>query len=110
MRRNAPAVVTSRADGQPAFTTEDPGGGDTRSRRRWPGSARKTWAGRLAAVPLAVVALTLIFGATQAQAAWSGWSPVPGGGATPDAPATIVYEDVKYVFVRGTDDGIWQNR
>ena len=109
MRRSAPAVVTSRAVGQPAVITEDPGGGGG-GRRPSPGRAHRTWAGRLVAVPLAVVALMLVFGAAQASAAWTGWGEVPGGGLTPDAPATTNYEDINYVFVRGTDNRIYQNR
>ena len=109
MRRSAPAVVTTRAVGQPAVITEDPGGGGG-GRRQSHGKARSTWAGRLVAVPLAVVALMLVFGAAQASAAWTGWGEVPGGGLTPDAPATTNYEDTNYVFVRGTDNRIYQNR
>src|SRR5512133_1365715 len=42
-------------------------------------------------------------------ASWSGWREVPGGGATPDAPAAANYRGSQYVFVRGTDDRIYVN-
>ena len=39
----------------------------------------------------------------------SGWSEVPGNGATPDAPAATQYRDTLYLFVRGTDNRIYVN-
>ena len=41
---------------------------------------------------------------------WSGWSAVPGGGRTFDAPAAIQFDGDLYLFVRGTDDGLHFNR
>ena len=41
---------------------------------------------------------------------WTGWSQVPGGGATPDAPGATTYQGRLYVFVRGTDNRIYLNR
>src|SRR6478735_740974 len=41
---------------------------------------------------------------------WTGWSQVPGGGATPDAPGATTYQGRLYVFVRGTDNKIYLNR
>src|SRR5947209_10087122 len=41
--------------------------------------------------------------------AWSGWSEVPGNGFTLSAPGTTDYQGSLYVFVRGTDDRIYQN-
>src|SRR3712207_1370899 len=68
--------------------------------------------GRLASAALPALALMLLLLApTQARAqSWSGWSQLPGGGATTAGPATTVFEDRNYVFVRGTDGGIYQNR
>jgi len=42
-------------------------------------------------------------------AAWSGWSQVPGNGLTTAGPATTVYQGKTYLFVRGTDNRIYQN-
>ena len=41
---------------------------------------------------------------------WTGWSQVPGGGATPDAPGATTYQGRLYVFVRGSDNKIYLNR
>ena len=41
---------------------------------------------------------------------WSGWSQVPGGELTPDAPGPITYGDFLYLFARGTDQTIRINR
>ena len=44
-------------------------------------------------------------------AAWSGWREVPPrNGLTPDAPGATVYQGRSYLFVRGTDNRIYQNR
>jgi hypothetical protein len=45
-----------------------------------------------------------------APAAWSGWSEVPGAGATGDAPEAVNFRGDHYLFVRGTDDRIYLNR
>ena len=42
-------------------------------------------------------------------AAWTGWSQVPGNGFTPSGPAATVYQGKSYLFVRGTDNRIYQN-
>jgi hypothetical protein len=42
-------------------------------------------------------------------AGWTGWSQVPGNGATPSGPATTQYKGKDYLFVRGTDDRIYVN-
>ena len=42
-------------------------------------------------------------------AAWSGWGQVPGNGFTPSGPAATVYNGTSYLFVRGTDNKIYQN-
>ena len=42
-------------------------------------------------------------------AAWTGWSQVPGNGLTTAGPATTVYQGKTYLFVRGTDNRIYQN-
>jgi hypothetical protein len=45
------------------------------------------------------------------RSTWSGWSELPGGGLTPSGPAAARFgEDDLYVFVRGTDHGIYGNR
>jgi hypothetical protein len=41
---------------------------------------------------------------------WSGWSAVPGGGRTIDAPAAVEFEGDLYLFVRGIGDGLHFNR
>lgn len=42
---------------------------------------------------------------------WTGWSEVPGGGATPDAPGVVKYKKKALrLFVRGTDNRIYVNR
>ncbi|MGZ3628791.1 MAG: hypothetical protein ACXVDN_14140, partial [Ktedonobacteraceae bacterium] len=44
-------------------------------------------------------------------AAWSGWSQVPPrNGFTYSGPAATVFQGTSYLFVRGTDDKIYQNR
>src|SRR3954469_22107736 len=61
-----------------------------------------------------VVGIAAIFAATLAGApaqaaltpAWSGWSQLPGGGATPGSAAPTTHNDSQYVFVRGTDNRI----
>jgi hypothetical protein len=40
---------------------------------------------------------------------WLGWNPVPGGGLTPSGPAAVVHNGTLKLFVRGFDDGIWEN-
>ena len=45
-----------------------------------------------------------------AQVQWTGWSEVPGGGLTRDAPAAVAYGDRLYLIVRGTNDHIFVNR
>jgi Zn-dependent metalloprotease len=40
---------------------------------------------------------------------WTGWNPVPGGGVTSSAPAAAVVNSALHVFVRGTDNAIYQN-
>jgi len=42
-------------------------------------------------------------------AAWSGWSEVPGSGLTPSGPGATVYQGKSFLFVRGTDNRIYQN-
>jgi hypothetical protein len=70
----------------------------------------------LAGVILSLTGLTPSASARQAPmhhdhtATWSGWSEVPGGGLTTDAPAAVNYHHKHYVFVRGTDDHIYVNR
>jgi hypothetical protein len=41
---------------------------------------------------------------------WSGWSVVPGGGATLSAPTATARDGKLRVFVRGTDNKIYVNR
>ena len=43
------------------------------------------------------------------SSAWTGWSQVPGNGLTTDGPAAAVYQGTSYLFVRGTDNRIYQN-
>jgi hypothetical protein len=70
----------------------------------------------LAGVILSLTGLTSSASARQAPmhrdhtATWSGWSEVPGGGLTTDAPAAVNYHHKHYLFVRGTDDHIYVNR
>lgn len=45
----------------------------------------------------------------RAAVAWSGWSQVPGNGLTTAGPATTVYQGKTYLFVRGTNQRIYQN-
>ena len=40
---------------------------------------------------------------------WTGWSEIPGGGLTPSAPAIRFVRWGVSVFVRGTDNGIYEN-
>ncbi len=40
---------------------------------------------------------------------WNGWSVIPGGGITFDAPALTEYNGDLWLFVRGTDDFIHYN-
>jgi hypothetical protein len=49
-------------------------------------------------------------GHARAAVAWSGWSEVPGAGATRDAPEAVNYRGDQYLFVRGTDNKIYLNR
>ena len=42
-------------------------------------------------------------------ASWTGWSEVPGNGLTLSGPATTVYKGTSFLFVRGTDNRIYQN-
>lgn len=42
-------------------------------------------------------------------AAWSGWSQVPGNGATLAGPGATVFQGKLYLFVEGTDKKIYQN-
>jgi hypothetical protein len=66
---------------------------------------------------VAALALTLSPGLTSLSLAqqprlpdWSGWSEVPGGGFTPSGPAaTVDYSGQYHVYVRGTDDRIFEN-
>ncbi len=39
----------------------------------------------------------------------TGWHELPGGGLTSDAPAAVTYQGRPDVFVRGMDDGLWEN-
>jgi hypothetical protein len=48
--------------------------------------------------------------ATPLAQQWSNWAEIPGGGATPDAPAATVFNNTLYLFVRGTDNKIYLNR
>jgi hypothetical protein len=41
---------------------------------------------------------------------WSGWKGLPGQGRTVSGPAAAIFADELYVFVRGTDNGIYVNR
>jgi hypothetical protein len=50
------------------------------------------------------------YGLTLVTTAWSGWSEVPGGGATPSGPAAATYLGSEYLFVRGIDSRIYVNR
>jgi hypothetical protein len=47
--------------------------------------------------------------ATPLAQQWSNWAEIPGGGATPDAPAAATYNGFEYAFVRGTDNKIYVN-
>ncbi|OTA41367.1 MAG: hypothetical protein A6D92_07360 [Symbiobacterium thermophilum] len=38
---------------------------------------------------------------------WSGWTEVPGQGRTPSGPSGVRFADRLYLFVRGTDNGIY---
>jgi hypothetical protein len=38
-----------------------------------------------------------------------GWTEVPGGGQTTDAPAAVLFEDRIWVFVRAGDGSVWAN-
>ncbi|GAW32964.1 hypothetical protein JDF658_27290, partial [Carboxydocella sp. JDF658] len=40
---------------------------------------------------------------------WSGWSEVPGGGLTLAEPEAVGFRSELNLFVRGTDNGIYQN-
>jgi hypothetical protein len=40
---------------------------------------------------------------------WSGWGEIPGNGFTKDAPGATSYLGRLYLFVRGTDNRIYQN-
>lgn len=42
-------------------------------------------------------------------AVWSGWTEVPGGGTTPDGPATTRYGIALYLFVRAVDGRVYVN-
>ena len=61
-----------------------------------------------AAVTTAAVAVATTTGISPAQAApLSNWTELPGGGASPDAPAPVAYNGIEYVFVHGTDNKIY---
>jgi hypothetical protein len=45
-----------------------------------------------------------------AVATFGGWSALPGGGATSSGPEVVTFNGEPWVFVRGTDDHIYQNR
>ena len=44
------------------------------------------------------------------MAKWTGWREISPGGKTPSGPAAVGFGADVEVFVRGTDDGIHQNR
>ena len=46
----------------------------------------------------------------QYSTSWNTWAEVPGGGVTPSGPAPNKFNDRIWLFVQGTDDGIWFNR
>jgi hypothetical protein len=43
------------------------------------------------------------------SSAWTGWSQVPGNGFTLSGPGATVYQNKLFLFVRGTDNRIYQN-
>lgn len=43
------------------------------------------------------------------EPSWSGWAPMPGGGATLSGPGLTIYNGVPWAFVRGTDNRIYTN-
>lgn len=65
---------------------------------------------KVAMVLVLAVAIGIAPGSHQgiSQAAWSGWTELPGGGRTLSAPTAVVGSAL-FLFVRGLNDGIWQN-
>ena len=71
--------------------------------------------GLSAAAAVTMLGALLVVNAPHASAAvdpsWAGWSEVPGGGTTYDAPsAAIAGLNDMYVYVRGTNDRVYLNR
>src|SRR5438067_5953218 len=47
--------------------------------------------------------------AVAAGSNWTGWSQIPGGGTTPDAPSSVTFGGKQRLFIRGQDNGIYVN-
>jgi len=64
---------------------------------------------RVATATLLVSLLLILALPATTFAAWGGWKPVPGGGATFDSPDAVSYNNKLYLFVQGAGDGLYVN-